>query len=230
MSSTTVELVSWEGLLEVGKRVATDDIESKNYWTSNSGYQYHDGYTCIRKLHDKKSNTFFKINCRIFSSLLQRPLFECVVEKDVVLQTFIATNPTSAMKKVFNYTGIIPKRVWNGNHFFGLHRKDVQHLLNATVATDFNSPPGQVGLVADNINSNRNVTWAGVISLGTPSKNKNFSRKVGKKYLFLPPGFESVRKIRCKNEKCIVLHCKIENKDNIPFFRSCHYVFILEYI
>ena len=117
------EVVSWEGVVELGHRVQLDSNSSGSSWISKAGYEYLNGFKCVRSLFDKNTNKVFNVTCLIYSSLLSKPLFQCLVKIDAIQQKFLAQNPTTVMKKIFDFTGVKPNRVWNGNHFLGLHRK-----------------------------------------------------------------------------------------------------------
>ena len=186
----------------------------RSYWTSHSGYCYNNGFTSLRKLHDNRNNKNYKICCKIYSSVLQKPLFQCVVETDYMSQTFVATNPTTAMKKVFNYVGAIPNRTWNGNHFFGLHRKDVKLLLknapSKIITADSRNPDSVI------TSKNSKVNWMGVITVGDVEKNI-FVKNVGSNKLVIPIGYESVQNIKL-NEKIVALHCKVEDGPQFSCF------------
>ena len=225
MPNKGYELVSWKGVLDPGFQVVDDGIN--NFWISKAGYIYNEGYSCLREMQDKAVSTLiFRVLCKIYSSTLKKPLFECSVETDDSQpQVFTAINPTAAMQKVFNCTGITPKRTWNGNHFFGLHRKDVIEALklapknkndnsqNTNITTD----------IAETCDSRYTSLWGGVISIGNVDACNNFNAftiPVGSKLIYLPPGFESVRNVKLDEKKSIPLHCKIEDKDGQPLF-SC---------
>ena len=214
------QVVSWVGVVEVGHKVKydVDNVNEKNAWISNGGYDYCNGFMCIRNLLDKATNKTYRVTCSISSSLLNKPLFNCLVETGTTQQKFIAMNPTTVMRKGFNFTAVNPNG-WNGNLFFGLHRKDVQLMLkNAvwkTLTTDNSS--NQEELL---IRSSSNTRWVGVISLGNVS-DKKFQIEVGtRNRIWTPAGYEAVRKVKydCRH---IALHCKIENKDDKPFY-TCY--------
>ena len=95
--------MSWEGVIEIAHKVKQDlnSIYERDFWRSTAGYEYHNGYMCIRNLLDVATNKIYKVTCSINSSLLKKPLFSCLVEFDSVQQNFTAKNPTTVMKKVF---------------------------------------------------------------------------------------------------------------------------------
>ena len=205
--------ITWEKVVSVGNYVDYDG------WCSPSGYIYHEGYCCLRqiKLADVDVVVCYKVKCSILKSSLNKPLFECLVENGDVIKRFMSTKPSSAMNFVFNYIGQNPKRKWNGNHFFGLHRKDVQMELSrgvdvvdasSDVSAASTAPIANktiVNVVSDDIvgqhsdsstsnhRKNSSTSWLGVISIGE-IKEDHF-RHVGTKLIYLPIGYIAARTI-----------------------------------
>ena len=190
--------------------------DNKNIWMTNAGHVYTDGFYCNRILYNEKTETSFDVICHIFSSKLKRPLFECTVKNgNILLETFIAKNPTTIMKKVFTYTDIKTRRKWNGNCSFGLHRSDVK---SQQKNIDNNAKLSETNHDSDT-NISPTIThispWIGVVSLGIPNNNTSFQVKIANTLLRLQPGCEAVRNV---NENFAELHCKIDDINGKPIF------------
>ena len=144
------------------------------------------------------------------------------------------------MNLVFEYIGQKPKRMWNGNHFFGLHRKDVQMELKSVNTTSdvtpvsapiANDTPVTKGAINEDTfeqllhRKNSSTSWLGVISIG--EVKKSHFRQVGSQMIFLPIGYVAARTISVPSasnidddKSVITIHCKIsELNGNINF--SC---------
>lgn len=211
MESSTKVQITWEGVVNVGFTVV-NDLQDK--WKSASGFQYNDGYMCTRKIFNNEH--FYILTCSICSSNLQRPIFKCEVKNQSgEVESFSSTNPTDVMKKTFNYTQLFPKRTWNGNYFFGLHRSDVKNLLKRAEIKNVSESATNTLKEANRF---KTVSWGGVQSVGKVTDNKNFVCKVGREQLILPDGYLSVRFITV-NGTIIKVQSKINSKDGLPIFQ-----------
>ena len=86
----------WEGVVDVGHPVEGDA------WFPGK-YRYYNGYTARRKIlylaHE------YIVTCTIRQSSTNRPLFDCVAtENDAILSRTTATNPTTAVKKIIQFS------------------------------------------------------------------------------------------------------------------------------
>jgi len=219
--ANTVESVDmfnivWDGVIDIGHKVELEENWIDNPWQSRSGFEYHNGYVCVRKITNNEKT--YKLNCSIESSALKIPLFSCSLEFDDIKQKFLAKTPSGVMRKAFKYIGFEPKRTWNGNEFYGLHRKDVQSLLAIAhkqfLVIDANNNDPEIENLSIK-NSKSSTAWVHVISPGD-SQSKEFIH-VGKKKLWTPVGYEALRKVKV-GEKWINLFCKVGrnnlNSDN----------------
>ena len=111
------------------------------------------------------------------------------------------------MLKVFNCTGITPKRKWNGNQFFGIHRKDVVEVIKMADFKNKNDIKSRdTGIMVDNKVDHRYTSvWAGLVS------------RISKQ-MYVLPGFESVHNVKLNDNSSVPLHCKVVQDDGEPLF------------
>ena len=206
-------MVYWGGLLTIGKDVVDDK------WISSSGLKYRDGYSAIRKV--VVSEITYDIVCIIKSSTLNKPLFECQLNKQDELFVFCAVTPTTAMKKAFSCLDFHCKKNWNGNDFFGLKLKDVEsaiakgieHISNIIIKQ---SHPNVAA------HSNRQSVFIGLKSVGIPHISSDYIVNVGAKSFRLQPGYESIRSIETAEGVIFKVTCRIKKGIDGPLF-SCSY-------
>ena len=199
--TTEYSLVEWNGIVKVGDKVVDDSGEVSKSWESLVGYQYNNGYSCIRLLYNKTTNLRFKVVCIISCSNLKNPLFCAAVnnENSAEITQLCATNPTTLVKKIFEFAEIAPNRKYNGNHFFGLHRKDVKSALkNAdSIVSIENIIASESVSITSPITPSRNATWLGVKEFGIPRFNdEKYKVDVGKHSFRLQPGYEAMRSLK----------------------------------
>ena len=213
------ELVSWKGVLKSGFQLIDDDIDS--LWLSRAGCIYNEGYICLREMQDETLNTsIFRASCKLYSSAIKKPLFECCVETDNSLpQVFTGTNHTGAMLKVFNCTRITPKRKGNRNHYlFGLHRKDAVEVIKMAAFKNKNDIKSRDTRTMVDNKVNDTLQFVSLGDVNFCNGLNAFIVQVGSKQIYVPPGFESVRNVKLNDNSSVPLHCKVEQADGEPLF------------
>ena len=131
MSQNKTEIkIIWGGVHDISKRVEIENNGVK--WKTSFGNIFTNGFTSCRKIVVQKDE--FTVLCKIYATLLNRPIFECTVssknnDDNKHTNTFRAFTSTTSMKNVFKHLGISPRRNWNGNEFFGLYRDNVKEML-----------------------------------------------------------------------------------------------------
>ena len=119
------------------------------------------------------------------------PLFKCTLKDadDNILQEFRGDNPTSVMKKSFEWTSVNTKRRWNGNDFFGVTMKDVK-----TMIAKARELPSDMAIIKECGNmvyhsDSRNISWVGVDSLGYPEEDPQYKKEITGHVILLQPGY-----------------------------------------
>ena len=203
--------LSWEGVQCVGRKVLNSSGDLGDGWCLNA-VQYRHGYKCTRKVYDEKTTKFYVIICEIYNTALIKPLFQCIImDGDLELPKIIATNPTTAVKKVLQVIDVKRSKIYNGNNFFGLHREDVKKLQrcndDSILITDLENESSQkCGTISPVI---RKAAWMGVVSLGVPYNDPLYKVIVGAKTFRIQPGYEALRQLR-KEDQVFLVHCLIE--------------------
>ena len=123
-----------------------------------------------------------------------------------------------------SHINVPTKRRWNGNEFFGLNREDVRETLK-NAPSEVTPTEIKTSNIDMKSNSHHTSVWVGVISVGDIDVCKDskagFSKKIGTKVLYFPPGYEAVRNMKLGNSQMVPLHCKVEQRDSIPIF-TCY--------
>ena len=205
------DCVAWKGLLCVGQVV-----QKSEPWITKSGVVYRRGFHSQRIVTtvDKK----YIISCKIESTNLNSPIFICSVyhcdnEVDELYRA-ASMNPTTAMKKAFEFVDFRSKKKWNGNDFFGINRKDVSVVSIDNGSSEGVSEESPVFFPNVATHGSRNISWVGLQDIGENMFSENYVVTICGKEVRLQPGFLSLRKIGEIDVKCC-----IEKGDNKPIFK-----------
>ena len=116
-----IKKLLWGGVKTMGVVV-----NSSGWLVASGNNRYLNGYVSKRTLIYGEHE--YEILCKIYESTTKRPLFECVLSENQVQKgRAVATNPTTAVKKVFKSEEIVLS-FHSGNTFFGINREDVKDL------------------------------------------------------------------------------------------------------
>ena len=69
MMNNKPEVISWGGLNNIGQLM--NKTEYKQYWVTNSGITYTNGYSSYRKLFNVETDCRYEVNCAIYATILQ---------------------------------------------------------------------------------------------------------------------------------------------------------------
>ena len=221
--SNNVKKILWDGIVDIGF------VEEEDAWFPGK-VRYFNGYTAKRTILYQGHE--YNITCKIFSSNTNRPLFECrMMCDDKLISNFVATNPTTAVKKTL-VSADINMSFKNGNWFFGLDRLDVikmKGLLRKETEVEANI---EKIMMPNSISATRQASWFGVITFGTPNYDKKYLCSFGGRSFRLQSGYEALRNMIIDNGKEVIVHCKIDSDigENIIFkcFSTDEPVFSIE--
>ena len=87
---------------------------------------------------------------------------------ELLLKPIVASNPTLAVRKVFEQIDLKPIKRWNGNDFLGFSRKDLPDAID-TICPD-------ESIITENFaRTDRQCNFVKVVSFGTPNFNINYT-------------------------------------------------------